>query len=158
MARLTKIQMCNILMCFVWYHFTKDIHPCLGCLFVIDLTASPNITAPPNNEVKLLTEGESISIACTAKGFPYPQVTWLTTNRVVKYTGDGADIIGGSYESLPNISSVLEINDVVPELSGKYSCQASPSKSSGMPPTKSTIVQIQVTVSGELFYPNLWSG
>ena len=116
------------------------------------LTASPKIIEPRNNQVKLVTEGESISIACTAKGFPFPQVTWLTTDKVVKYTGDGSDIIGESYESLPNISSILEIEDIVPELTGNYSCQAFPSNFTGMPPINSTEVQIQVTVSGELLY------
>ena len=91
-------------------------------------------------------------MACTAKGFPYPQVTWLTTGKVVQCTGNGSDIIGESYEALPNISSVLEINDIVPELTGNYSCQASLSNSTMMPPMNSTKVQIQVVASGELLY------
>ena len=102
-----------------------------------------------------MTEGESVSITCTAKGFPYPQVTWLMLNKVAKYTGDASNITGESYEALPNVSSVLEIQDVVPELTGNYSCKASPSSYPRMPLINSTKVIIEVLVSGKLFDSNM---
>ena len=102
-----------------------------------------------NGKVVLRTEGESVSEPCTAKGFPYPHVTWLTTNKVGKHTGNLPTRAENSYESLPVVSSTLEIEEIVPELSGNYSCRAFPENHNKFPFMQSTEAALEVVVSSE---------
>ena len=85
--------------------------------------APPVILQPESGQVTLLTEGQNHQIVCSAKGFPFPHVSWNLTNRVSRYSEES----GGNfptYEDLPDISSTLTLEEVVPELSGTYTCRA----------------------------------
>ena len=60
---------------------------------------------------------------CIAKGFPFPHVTWHLTNKVSNYNGESSGPFL-TYDDLPNVYSTIELEDVVPELSGNYTCRA----------------------------------
>ena len=112
-------------------------------------TAPLTILEPVNGKVVLLTEGESISEPCIAKGFPYPLVTWLTTNKVGKHTGSLLTRAENNYETLPLVSSTLEIEEIVPELSGNYSCRAFPENNDKFLFMQSKEAALEVVVSSE---------
>ena len=61
---------------------------------------------------------------CSAKGFPFPHVSWDLTNKVSQYS-DKSSRLFLTFDDLPNVYSTIELEDVVPELSGNYTCRAS---------------------------------
>ena len=79
----------------------------------------PNVTDP-------LTEGDTVSLVCTATGRPYATIQWYR---------DGQEITNGSLTSIYNeqfenngllfTSSILEVCSVGPDDRGTYSCVAS---------------------------------
>ena len=79
----------------------------------------PNVTDP-------FTEGDTVSLACTASGRPYPTIQWykdgvLLTNESL------TSIYNEEFESngLLFTSSILELCSVDEDNIGRYSCQAS---------------------------------
>ena len=79
----------------------------------------PNVTDP-------FTEGDTVSLVCTATGRPYATIQWYK---------DGTEITNGSLTSIYNeqfdgngllfTSSILEVCSVGPDDRGTYSCVAS---------------------------------
>ena len=80
---------------------------------------SPNVTDP-------FTEGDTISLVCTATGRPFANIQWYK---------DGTEITNGTLTSIYNeqfeangllfTSSILEVCSVGPGDAGAYSCLAS---------------------------------
>ena len=79
---------------------------------------SPNVTGP-------FTEGDTVSLVCTATGRPYSTIQWYR---------DGTEVTNGSLTSIYNeqfeangllfTSSILEVCSVSPGDAGTYSCVA----------------------------------
>ena len=99
--------------------FTRRSH---SIPFLLSL-AAPVITQPTNGEVILLAEGDSRSITCSARSYPAPIITWERSQLEVM--GNMTNPSGvNSFEELPEVSTVLSLVNVVPELSSEYTCLA----------------------------------
>ena len=82
------------------------------------IVISPNVTGP-------FTEGDTVSLVCTATGRPYSTIQWYR---------DGTEVTNGSLTSIYNeqfeangllfTSSILEVCSVSPGDAGTYSCVA----------------------------------
>ena len=91
----------------------------------LSLPVAPTIVISPNVSDPI-TEGDTISLVCTATGRPYATIQWYR---------DGTEITNGSLTSIYNeqfeangllfTSSILEVCSVSPGDAGAYSCIAS---------------------------------
>jgi len=92
-----------------------------NCLFSADM---PSIIAPPENTTTVTIEGETITIACEAVGYPPPTIVWNRTNgslsdRVLLMN----DIAGVSFGNT-TVKINLTLTNVYREDSGLYQCTA----------------------------------
>ena len=112
-------------------------------------TVAPNVTTPMEGEKFIITERSSISIICTATGYPVPTVVWqnsdgssLSNNRLVS----GSPVISST--GIGNVSSVsveLMVIGAIRVDSGMYRCSANNSVSS-------TTRNITITVQCKLWF------
>jgi hypothetical protein len=91
---------------------------------------SPQFSPQPP-PIKYITEGQDLSIPCTAIGPPTPNITWVQivgNNRVIKSTGKG--------------SATLSIQNIKREQYGTYECQAKNNPHENQPVTAQTVVTV----------------
>ncbi|KAL1129846.1 hypothetical protein AAG570_012790 [Ranatra chinensis] len=67
---------------------------------------------------KVVNDGDSLSLMCSVKGDPEPQITWLKNGQLLS----SSDVIDLKYR---NGTATLKINEVYPEDEGTYTCKAS---------------------------------
>lgn len=75
----------------------------------------PHFTNRPAREIKK-QEGLSVRLLCSARGSPYPKITWLKNGRVLHYNNSRISFFRGAKE--------LKIERIVVADSGVYQCFA----------------------------------
>ena len=88
------------------------------------IAAPPQISHPSDNQVFLMTRGDSRSIPCQAQGRPYPTVTWLNTNMEQTHTGGSASGPNLTFSDLPVVMATLRLQNVVEQLTANFTCRA----------------------------------
>ncbi|KAK7065506.1 Unc-22p [Halocaridina rubra] len=88
----------------------------------LELPPDDSLMGPPGFSEELpstltIKDGEALSLKCTVKGDPEPQVTWYKNGEALS----SSDIIDLKYRQ--GLAS-LTINEVFPEDEGKYLCKA----------------------------------
>ena len=103
----------------------KDF-PCCGsaCNCILS-TASPSISRMrSSNRIVLLSTGDSHTLECTAKGHPSPTVQWRESDDTAATIRNASYGPNATYDDLPDVTSTLTLENVVPELTHTFHCHA----------------------------------
>jgi len=114
----------------------------------LELPPDDSLMHPPGFSTPLpktlsAKDGEPLSIKCTVKGDPEPQVTWFKDGEAVS----SSDIVDLKYRQ--GLAS-LSINELFPEDSGTYTCKATSSQGTAECSCKLTVIPMEQKGSGKV--------
>lgn len=86
------------------------------CLFIV-----PPQIKNPSDVMKTVTEGDELTLYCTATGYPAPNITWSLPSGQSYETSSTVTALGSGLESVQN---TLVITDTTVYANGPYRCNA----------------------------------
>ncbi|XP_076355531.1 lachesin-like isoform X2 [Tachypleus tridentatus] len=121
--------------------------PMMSQVGYLDVLVPPDIIVDQSTSDIVTREGTNVTLSCTAKGYPEPNITWRREDDepIPLILGIGKKLMNTSYEGEDlNISRVTRVH------MGAYLCIAS----NGVPPSVSRRVLLHVQFPPVLWVPN----
>ena len=90
-------------------------------LFLLTIAKEQVITSPPTSHIN---ESETLTLQCTATGYPNPSITWLYGDESASILSQDRRNVTESSDNEYTVHSTLIIVDVIPDDAGEYKCRA----------------------------------